>query len=163
MSAQTTYKFDTVRGCAGGIYDLAPYEINTFINAEADNDMAFGIGVTTYVDGDTVAHPDSIMKPTAASQPFLGVTVNNRTRENDRNGDLEILNKTAVGVMRWGRVYVRVKTGKEPKFGDAAYVLTSGTEAGFFSPTSTDGDAVQAVFGSEKDSNNVALLILKNS
>ena len=163
MSAQTTYKFDTVRGCAGGIYDLAPYEINTYINSAADNVMLFGIGVTTYVDGDTVAHPGAIMKPSATSQKFLGVTVNNRTRENDRNGDLEILNKTAIGVMRWGRVYVRVKTGKEPKFGDAAYVVYSGDEAGFFSPTSTDGDAVPAIFGSEVDTNGVAMLILKNA
>ena len=140
MSAQNVYKFNPDRGFAGGIYDLAPHEINTFLNEENTGAMEFGIGVV----GGTVAGKQ-IKKPasTAEAGDFLGITVNNRTTTYDLEGVVHILKDAAVGVMKYGRIWAKVAEGEAPAFGDAVYLITDGEEASHFAKAAGSYTAVQ--------------------
>lgn len=138
MSAQTRYGFSSPIGFAGGIYDLSPYTIDALLNEEETGKMGFGVGVVTGSNaGVGVKLPES--SDTAAV--FEGVTVNNRTTELDTEGKLSIKKGASVNIMRYGRIYVRVASGVEPKYGDTAYLVTSGDEAGYFTNTK-DSNAI---------------------
>ena len=102
MSAQTRYGYSTPIGAAGGIVDLAPHSIDTFLNEEEPGVMRFGVGVVQgSKPGINIALPDD--KATAAT--FEGITTNNRTTEYDLEGELHIRSGAAVGVMRYGKIY----------------------------------------------------------
>ena len=157
MSAQTSYKFSTPLGVAGGIVDLAPYAIDTFTNEEATGTMGFGVGV---VDG-TTAGVD-VKLPASASDKFEGVTVNNLTTELDLEGKLYIRNKAAIGVMRYGKVYVKVADGITPAYGDAAYLVCTGDDKGCFTNASTGAIAINGRFVSAA-ANGIAMLELQQA
>ena len=134
MSAQTSYRFGTPIGSPGGIIDLAPYAIDTFLNDEPNGVMMFGLGV---VQGDNAG--TCIKLPTTADDTsvFEGVVVNNRTREYDLEGRIYIRHGVSAGVMRYGRVYVRVAEGEDAieksiKYGDPLYVITKDADIGRF-------------------------------
>lgn len=129
MSAQTRYSFSASMGAAGGIVDLAPYAIDTFLNEEESGVMKFGVGV---VNGSTPG--TNVVLPTSGvtAADFAGVTVNNRTTEYDVEGKINVRKGAAVGVMRYGRIYVRVAEDVTPAHGDALYLITDGDEAGCF-------------------------------
>ena len=155
MSAQTSYKFSTPMGVAGGIVDLAPYAIDTFTNEENTGVMGFGMGV---VDGTTAGV--HVKLPTATSQVFEGVTVNNLTTELDLEGAIHVLNKAAIGVMRYGKVYVKLAEGVTPTYGAAAYLVCSGDDKGCFTTSSSSTMAVNARFVSGA-ANGIAMLELQ--
>lgn len=161
MSAQTRYGYSTPMGAAGGIVDLAPYAIDSFINEEEAGVMKFGIGVV----GGTKAGT-TIKKPAegATAAQFAGITVNNRTTEYDIEGKLHVRKGVSVGVMRYGRVYGRVADGITPAYGEALYLIVSGEEAGFFTNASGDNTvAVKGRFMSGKDTTaNIAMVELFN-
>lgn len=161
MSAQTKYGYSTPMGAAGGIVDLAPYAIDSFINEEEAGAMKFGIGV---VDGSKSGA--TIKKPAdgATANDFAGITVNNRTTEYDIEGKLHVRKGVSVGVMRYGRVYGRVANGITPAYGEAVYLITTGNEAGFFTNASgANTVAVKGRFMSGKDTTaNIALIELFN-
>ena len=136
MSAQTRYGYSSPIGAAGGIVDLAPYAIDTFLNEEDTGKMQFGMGVVTGAKkGIGVKLPAS--GSTAAN--FEGVTVNRRTTELDLEGELKLRKTASIGVMRYGRIYVRVAAGVKPGYGDALYLLTDGDEAGYFTNAAGSG------------------------
>lgn len=141
MSAQTTYKFGTPVGVAGGIVDLAPYAIDTFLNEENDGVMEFGVAV---VNG--TASGKQVKLPVAASSAIEGVTVNNLTTEYGLDGTINIKKGAAIGVMRYGRVYVKLATGATPAYGDPAYVVKSTAEFGYFTDSSSSTLAVKGRF-----------------
>lgn len=147
MSAQTSYNYSMQIGAAGGIVDLAPYAIDTRINEEDTGTMKFGMAVC---EGTTPGKTIAI--PSATAAVFEGVTVNNRSTELDIDGNLAIRKNAAVGVMRYGRVYVRVSDGVTPAYGDNLYMITSGDEAGYFTNASADGTEVKGRFLSAVDS-----------
>ncbi len=126
---QTSYKFGTPIGVAGGIVDIAPYAIDTLKNEENNGDMLFGIGV---VKGTSAGV--QVKKPVAASDAaaYEGITVNNLTTELDMDGKVRILKGAPIGIMRYGRIYARVMTGVTPAYGDPLYLVVTGDEAGYF-------------------------------
>lgn len=137
MSAQLKYGFSTVIGAAGGIVDIAPYAIDTFQNEENTGKMVFGVGVVKgSVPGDKVALPTSA----ATAAKFEGIVTNDRTTEYDLEGELSLRKGASVGVMRYGRVYARVAEDVAPAYGDAAYLITSGDEAGYFTNAAAGND-----------------------
>ena len=153
MSAQTVYSFSTPIGQAGGIYDLAPYAVDAFCN-EADNGvMKFGMGV---VEG---TKPGENVK--VGSGDFEGIVTNRRTTENAILGGVVLNKGCTVGVMRYGRIYGLLATNAEPAYGDAVYLVTSGDDAGCFTPTSTNNTAVKGRFLSAA-SDGIALIELFN-
>lgn len=162
MSAQTRYGFSTPIGFAGGIYDLSPYAIDTFLNEEDTGKMSFGVGV---VAGSNAGAGIKLPNEGDTAAIFEGITVNNRTTEYDIEGNISIKRSGSINVMRYGRVYVRVAAGAEPKYGDAAYLITSGEQAGFFTNTADSTTvAVKARFLGSVDSagNQIALVELFN-
>ncbi len=158
--AQTRYGFTTPVGGAGGILDIAPYEINTFLNEEDTGVMKHGIGVVTGTKAGTQVRVPATGDTAAI---FEGVTVNNRTTELDMEGKLYIKNGAALGVMRYGRILVRVADGVEPAYGEAAYLIITGDEAGFFTNVADGNVAVKAKFiGGVDTVGNVAPVELFN-
>lgn len=126
---QTRYGFSTPIGSAGGIVDLAPYAIDTFLNEEENGILKFGIGVVKgSKPGTNIAKP--VKASTAAK--FEGITTNNRTTEYSVDGSLSVNKGASVGVMRYGRIYARVSDGVTPAYGDSVYMITEGDEAGYF-------------------------------
>lgn len=142
MSAQTRYGYSTPIGAPGGIVDLAPYAIDTFLNEAKTGVLAFGVGV---VQGTTPGTNVNLPSSTSTAAVFEGITVNNRTTEHDLEGNVRVRNGAAVGVMKYGRVYARVADGITPAYGDTLYLVISGDEAGFF--TNAAGDTAVAVKG----------------
>ena len=142
MSVQTTYGFSTPIGIPGGLVDLSPYAIDTFLNEEDSGKMKFGFGVVSGTKpGINIALPTSAS--TAAK--FVGVTVDNRSTEYDLEGNINVRNGAAMGVLRYGRIYVRVGDSVEPAYGDSVYLIISGDDAGCF--TNTSGDTAVQVKG----------------
>lgn len=136
MSAQNRYGYKTPIGAAGGIVDIAPYAIDTFLNEEETGKMKFGLGV---VQGSKPGINVALPATGATAAKFDGITVNNRTTEFDVEGKLALRKGASVGVMRHGRVYARVATGVEPAYGETAYLIISGDEAGCFTNASGEG------------------------
>ena len=139
MSAQTRYGYATPIGAPGGIVDLAPYAIDTFLNDEENGVLKFGMGVVRgSKPGVNVALPAS----GATSDKFEGVTTNNRTTEYDMDGRIFVRKGVGVGVMRYGRIYVRVKTGDAPEYGDPLLLIINGDDAGCFTSTEDSGNTI---------------------
>lgn len=145
MSVQTSYNFDTIRGFAGGIYDLAPYAIDTYL-VEGD-DMQFGIAV--------VAGTKPGVQVKAGGTNAIGVTVNNLTTEHGIDGELVIHEGAAIGVMRYGRIWVKadkndtaITYGAATKVGaDGVFAATAGTAIkGRFLSDVKDGIALVELF-----------------
>jgi len=143
MSAQTRYGFFTTIGAAGGIVDLAPHAIDTFINEEETGKLKFGVAV---VRGANAGSGIALPTDDATAAKIEGIVTNNRTTEFDMEGKLYVRKGVAVGVMRYGRIYGRVATGVTPAYGDAVYVLTSGDEAGYLTNAADDAVAIKARF-----------------
>lgn len=156
MSAQTRYGFSTPMGAAGGIFDLAPYQIDTFLNEEESGVMKFGMGV---VQGS--APGVNIAKPTAAAtaEKFEGITTNNRTTEYDLEGKIHVRKGAAVGVMRYGKIYGRLANDVEPAYGDPVYMVKDGEDAGCFTKDAGSNIAIKGRFVSGAD-NGVAVIEL---
>lgn len=114
MGAQSRYSFRSPMGAAGGIVDLAPHEINAFVNGMETGQMSYGLGVVSGGQAGTVVVPgipynlagDMVEDDCACK--FLGVVTNNRTTEQLYRGNLVIHKGAGLGVMRWGRIFVRI-------------------------------------------------------
>lgn len=135
MSAQTRYGYSTPIGAAGGIVDLAPYAIDTFLNEEENGVLKFGTGV---VQGSKPGVNIALPTEDATVAVFEGIATNNRTTEYDMDGKLAVRKGASVGVMRYGRIYGRVAADVEPKYGDSVYLIIEGDEAGYFTNAAAD-------------------------
>ena len=118
MGVQKTYGYATSKGVAGGIYDMFHYPVDSRFNEEATGKL----------------HGSSVALPTSASTAdnFEGVVINGFDRQQDLEGKLYVLNNQNVGVMRRGRVWVRLATDAAPAYGDALHMIVEGDEAGCF-------------------------------
>lgn len=133
MSTQTTYGYATGKGLAGGIYDMYHYPVDSRFNEEENGKLRFGVGVVPgTIPGSNVKLPTA--ESTAAQ--FEGVIVNGFDRQQDLEGKLSILNNQNVGVMRRGRIWVRLAANVTPSYGNALHMIVDGDEAGCFA---TDG------------------------
>lgn len=129
MGVQKTYGYATSKGIAGGIYDMYHYPVDSRFNEEEDGKLTFGVGVVPgKIPGSSVALPTS----ESTAKDFEGVVINGFDRQQDLDGKLYILNNQNVGVMRRGRVWVRLATSAAPAYGDELHMIVEGAEAGFF-------------------------------
>ena len=143
MSAQTHYGYKTPIGAAGGIVDLAPHAIDTFLNEAENGKMMFGMGV---VQGTKPGINVALPAAGATAAKFEGITVNGRTTEYDMDGKLALRQGASIGVMRYGRIYGRVAAGVKPAYGDSVYLIVSGDEAGCFTNVAEGNVAIKARF-----------------
>ena len=159
---QTSYSYNTSMGAAGGIVDLAPHYIRSFINEAATGAVLFGMGVMT---GTNAGKGVKVPATADTAVKFEGIVTNRRTTELDLEGNLTLRNKCALGVMQYGTIYGLLAANVEPDYGDAVYLITSGDEAGFFSNEAATSPAtsvaVKGRFLSGAD-NGVAIIELFN-
>ncbi len=160
MSAQTSYGFSTRLDVAGGIYDLAPYAVDTFLNEENTGVMKFGVAAFS---GTNVGSGIKLPVSASTNATFEGITTNNRTTEYDMDGVVRIVKGAPIGVMRSGRIYARLADGATPEYGDAVYVVKTGDDAGCVTDSSSSTIAIKARFlGRVDTANGIALIELFN-
>ena len=155
---QISYSYNTPIGAAGGIVDLAPHYIASFINEAANGAAAFGLGV---VKGANAGKGVKIPVAGSSATDFEGIITNRRTTELDLEGNLSLRNKCALGVMRYGVIYALLADGATPEYGDALYMVKSGEDAGKFTDSSSSTLAIKGRFLSGAD-NGVAIVELFN-
>lgn len=148
MSAQTNYNHLAPIGSAGGIVDLSPYSIDTFLNEEETGTLKFGVGVFR---GEVVGNGIKLPTSKSTAKDFEGISVSSRTTEFDTEGKLSVKKNAAVGVMRYGKVFARVAKGAAPAYGDTVYIVKSGDEAGFVTNSSEGTIAIKARFVGKVD------------
>ena len=155
---QTSYGYNTPMGAAGGIVDLAPHYIASFVNEATTGALAFGMGAVTGTNaGKGVKLPTA--ESTAAT--FEGIITNRRTTELDLEGNLTLRNKCALGLMRYGVIYALLADGADPSYGEAVYMVKSGTDAGKFTDSSSSTMAIKGRFLSGAE-NGIAIVELFN-
>lgn len=159
---QTSYSYNTSMGAAGGIVDLAPHYIRSFINEADTGAVLFGMGVVT---GTNAGKGVKVPATADTATKFEGIVTNRRTTELDLEGNLTLRNKCALGVMQYGLIYALVAEDVTVAYGDPVYLLTSGDEAGYFSNEAATSPAtsvaVKGRFLSAVD-NGVAIVELFN-
>ena len=127
MSAQTSYNFATSKGVAGGLYDLSPYTVDTRRNESADGAMKFGMGVIV-----GTAAGNQVKLPAATSDKFEGIALNGFSTELDMSGSLTLKKGAALGVLKKGRAWARIKPGITVAYGNDVYLIAAGANAGLF-------------------------------
>ena len=140
---QTSYSYNTPIGAAGGIVDLAPHYIASFINEATTGALSFGMGVVT-----GSAAGEGVKVPVAGSSAtdFEGIITNRRTTELDLEGNLSLRNKCALGIMRYGVIYALLADGADPSYGEPVYMVKSGDDAGKFTDSSSSTLAIKGRF-----------------
>ena len=155
MSAQTSYKFFTVKGDAGGIYDLAPYEVNAFANESDDGVMQYGMGVVVGTNS------KKVKVPTATNQVFEGIVTNRRTNEHAFEGGVTFRKNSSVGVLRYGRINVAVADNLTINYNDPVYLICTGDNAGLFTNVASTNKAINARFIGSADNGICAVEVLQ--
>ena len=158
MGAQNSYVFSTPIGQAGGIYDLAPYAVDSFCNESNDGVVKFGMGV---VKGTAAGKQAKAPASGATAADFEGIVTNPPTTENAIEGGPVVKKGMTLGVMRYGRIFGLLATDAAPAYGDAVYMVASGDDAGCFTNSSSDTVAIKGRFLSAA-SNGIALIELFN-
>lgn len=135
MAVQTSYNWTTGKGIAGGLVDLTDHVIDSFINEEDTGVLKPGFGVMA----GTIPGKQIKVFKTGGAPVFEGVVNNNRTTEYDLDGHIRMLKGAGVGVVRRGRVWVRVPSGVTIAYGDGMFIIGAGDDAGKF--TNTDNSS----------------------
>jgi hypothetical protein len=151
--AQTSYSYKMQAAVPGGLRDTAPHEIVARANGETKSGaVKFGMGV---VQG---ANPGEDVKlPTTASamEAFEGV-VTSDIKQMDTSGNVQIAPTDTLGVLKWGRVWIRIADGLTIAYGEPVYLIRTGDDAGLFSNSATGAIPVNAKFIGAADSGDIA-------
>lgn len=139
MAAQTSYNFGFAKGVAGGLFDLSAHEVST---RQSEGDTTFGVGVVVGTNmGIDVKTPDS----SSTSEDFEGVVVHNSVMtELDKDNKVVIESKRTVGVLHYGKIWVKIGENAAPAYKEKVYLITDGDEAGLFT-TASDTAATNKV------------------
>lgn len=142
--SQLNYSFSAPRGIPGTLLDLSPKRIDSRLNAEEEiGKMKFGMGaVIGPSPGNNVLVPDD----TATPLNFEGVIMSGLTKENNMQGEVNVYPLDTVGILKWGKAWVRVAEDIEPKFNDPLYLIIDGSEAGYFTNVPADAIRVRGRF-----------------
>lgn len=155
MAVQTSYSYDNPSGLAGGIYDLAPYEVNSRASEENAGKIKFGYGVVAGTAS------NGVKLPAATTDAFEGVVVH-KAHEEECDGSVSIATGEMVGVMRHGRIWARVDATVTIAKGDKVYLIVKGDNAGCFTNASTDTKAIAGQFIGASE-NGIAPVVLYNA
>ena len=128
MSVQKTYSYSTPKGVAGGLFDLTDYTIDSRLNEASDGALKFGMGV---VQGSTPGTNVAIPTSSSTLAKFEGIAVNGFSQQHDLDGVIALANSQSVGILRKGRIWVRLAEDVAPSYGDDVY-LSIGDDAGLF-------------------------------
>ena len=160
---QLNYSYQPPIGVPGSLYDLSPYAINSRSNGEtAPGALKYGMGV---VLGDTPGKNVNLPTDASTLAEFEGVAMTGFTDQMDMAGEVIILPQRTVGVLRWGRAWVRIEEGVvDIAYGDPVYLVIDGADAGLFTNDDGGGDnlAINAMFIGGLGTTSVAPVELYN-
>ena len=157
---QTSYKYQTRKGVAGGLLDISPYRIDSRINAEAEEGkLKFGMGA---IQGPTPGTNIKVPVTGTTADKFEGVVMAGYTDEIDMGGNVKIKTLQTVGVLRYGSAWVRIASGVTPAYGEQLYLIITGANAGLFTNDDTGALLVNGRFGREVGTGNVASVDIYN-
>jgi hypothetical protein len=145
MSGQMSYNYTMPKGIAGTLVDISPRAIDSRINAETEAGvMMYGMGA---MQGDTPGVNVIVPEDGMVAEQFEGVLMTGLTNEMNMAGQLSLRPLETVGVLRWGRPWVRVAEGVTPAYGEDMYLITAaGPDRGLF--TNDDGGGANlAIYG----------------
>ena len=154
------YGFQTWLGMPGTLYDISPYAIDSRQNAEeVPGIMQFGIGV---MQGDTPGANVRVPTEGDSLTAFEGVSMGSQTMDMNMDGELIIRPHQTIGVMRWGRAWVRVVPDTDIKYGDRVFLVRGGENAGLFTNIPANGLSINAMFIGGLGTSSVAPIELYN-
>ena len=159
---QLSYNYQPPIGIAGSLYDISSHAINSRSNGETTPGvMRFGMGV---VLGDTPGV--NITLPSAATTlpEFEGISMTGFTNQMNMAGEVYVMPQQSIGVLRWGRAWVRIEEGAAPAYGDSVYLIIDGDDAGMFTNDDGGGDnlAINAMFIGGLGTSSIAPIELYN-
>ena len=144
MAAQLSYSYQTPRGIAGSLLDIAPYSIDSRVNGEEDpNVMKFGMGA---MQGLTPGVDVLVPTDESTGEQFEGVVLTGFTNQMNMLGDLRIFHLQTVGILRYGKAWARIADSVEPAYGEPLFLITDGPDAGLFTNDSGGGLAINGRF-----------------
>lgn len=160
---QFDYGYAIPSGLPGGIFDLSNKEVVTRL-LDNGTETGPGMGLVKGANlGDTVANPTA----TTASDDFEGVFVNgSKNLENDRYGNAVVKGADAMGIMRYGKIWVNIAGTATIGYGKKVAFITDGNNAGKFTDEADDSEVtkvtINAQFNGNVDKENgIAVIELK--
>ena len=110
------------------------------------------------MQGDTPGVDIRVPVATDEATTFEGVAMTGYTNEQTMTGEIKIRPHRTVGLLVWGRAWVRIPDSVEPEYGEALFLICDGADAGLF--TNDDGGGANLVingrFIGPKGTGNVA-------
>lgn len=157
---QNNYSYSSQVGVPGGLYDSSPHSVISRANGETDSGaIKFGYGV---VAGSTAGVNVKLPVAESKAENFEGVVMTS-IAEHDLDGGIRVDPTKTLGVLSWGKVWVRVADSLTIKYGEKAYLITSGKDAGKFTNSESSSIDIGAKFISAVDSGDVAAIELFNA
>jgi len=160
MSGQLNYAYKTPVGSAGSLFDISPYTVDSRVNGESANGtLKFGMGV---VQGDNPGTDVKVPTDASTAEQFEGVVLNGYTNEISMTGELSVSKYQTVGVLRWGKAWVRTDPDANPAYGEAAYLIIDGDKRGLFTNSGDDTLAINGRFIGVRGSSDIAPVEIYN-
>lgn len=154
---QNRYGYSSQRGVPGGLYDSSPRSVFARANGEASpTAVQYGYGV---VQGDAPGTDVKLPTDASTADMFEGVVVQGIS-EHDLDGSVRNNPTKTLGILDWGKAWVRVPNGLTVSYGDKAYLIVKGADAGKFTNNTEGAMDVNAKFITSVDSGDMAAIKL---
>jgi hypothetical protein len=143
----------------GGLRDTSPHSIVARANGEATlGAVKFGMGV---VQGSVPGTNTKLPVSGSTADMFEGVVMTS-VKQMDLQGVSALGETDTLGVLKWGRAWVRVKGGLTIAYGEQAYLVNDGDDAGLFTNDENGAFAVNGKFIGGVESGDIAPVELYN-
>lgn len=148
MAAQMDYGYGTPKGVAGGKFGLAFDEAVTRKNEEKDGVLKFGMAVMV---GTTPGLTIKVPVSGCTAEQIEGIVLHHANTEQDMKGNVVVHENASLSILKKGNVWGRIASDVTPKYGEKAYVVVTGEDAGCFTNTADSNVDIGATFGTETD------------
>ena len=138
MAAQLQYTYSLPKGVAGEKFDISFDEVVTRRNQEEDGVLKFGMAVQK---GDSPGVSVKVPVTGATAADMDGIAIRTSATEQDMQGRVLVRGGASVNVMKRGKVWSRICSDAQPVYGQTAYVVVDGDEAGTFTSASAAANA----------------------
>lgn len=155
---QNNYGWNSQKNVPGGLVDSSPRSIISRANGE-NGVIKFGYGV---VRGNNPGADVKLPTDSSTSAMFEGVVAAG-IAEHDLQGNVYNNPTKVLGILEWGKIWVRVPDGITVSYGDKVYLIISGDDAGKFTNDNTDTIAVGGMFIGSVDSGDIAPVRMYNA
>jgi hypothetical protein len=158
--AQLSYSYNQQAAVPGGLRDTSPHSIVARANGEIiDGKVKFGMGV---VVGDNPGKDAKLPVGASTTENFEGIVISG-IKQMDLHGEAHLDHTYTLGVLKWGKVWVRLVDGLTITYGDQLYLTNTGNNAGLFTNEDTDAIVVNGKFIGSVESGDIAPVELFNA